>query len=346
MAVFRRVTLTFLSTLLVGLALQWTANLAQANPGFSPPSIEKIQVAALNWAKGRGLNQPQDVEAISLMWRTDSAEPTTDEKFDGLMRTFYLIDADVRTMVDGCVTLQSPLSTGEFAALQSHENEPLFINNVRYFYARYLSALTLYEESLEQFSKIDPEHLVDPAGYFFHKSVSQHALLRKTDGLASLETLLSDVAGVPTRYRQLGEMMKQDLTALEEESLGEVASQMKDAQRRLALGRAGEKCQRVEDQIIATLDAIIAKLEQCDCDGNGKCGGKPGSKKAAKDGYTNGVKGPGQTDAKEIGHQDNWGALPEKAQSAAKNMINRQFPAHYRQAVEEYLKKLANRPAT
>ena len=46
-----------------------------------------------------------------------------------------------------------------------------------------------------------------------------------------------------------------------------------------------------------------------------------------------------------MGHKDNWGNLPPKAQAAAKNMLDRQFPPHYRQAVEEYLKKLADREA-
>jgi hypothetical protein len=58
-----------------------------------------------------------------------------------------------------------------------------------------------------------------------------------------------------------------------------------------------------------------------------------------------GLKGRGETDKRDIGHKDNWGNLPEKAQAAAKNMLDRQFPAHYRLAVETYLKRLAERTA-
>ena len=43
--------------------------------------------------------------------------------------------------------------------------------------------------------------------------------------------------------------------------------------------------------------------------------------------------------------KEGWGNLPDRAQATAKEMINRQFPAHYRQAVEEYLKRIAQRPA-
>jgi len=35
--------------------------------------------------------------------------------------------------------------------------------------------------------------------------------------------------------------------------------------------------------------------------------------------------------------------MPDKAQAAAKELINQQFPFHYRQAVEEYLKRIARR---
>ena len=64
-----------------------------------------------------------------------------------------------------------------------------------------------------------------------------------------------------------------------------------------------------------------------------------------KDSQVGGLKGPGNVDSKRFRAQANWGTLPEKEQAKAKNLINRNFPAHYRQAVEEYFKKLADRDA-
>lgn len=225
--------------------------------------------------------------------------------------------------------------------------EAIFSNNVKYFYGRHLSVLNLYEEALVVFEGIEPHALVDPAGYFFHQAVCEHHLLLKDAGLQTLTHLLHDTEQVPVRYQKLGELLQHDLEQLKEKSLGEVARQMRDVERRLELGRAGQRVQRVEERIIATLDEIIEKLEQQQGGGGGgggQSGGQP-SGNPADESYLGGQQGPGQTDRKDIGHKDNWGDLPPKAQTAAKNMLDRQFPPHYRQAVEEYLKKIAERPA-
>jgi hypothetical protein len=198
------------------------------------------------------------------------------------------------------------------------------------------------------FGRIDPALAVDPAGCLFYKAVCEHSLLQKDEGLNTIETLLASTEGVPVRYTTVAELMKHDLEALRAKSLDEVARQMRDVERRLALGRAGEQVQRVEERIITTLDEIIEKLEQQQGGGGGGGNGQPRgnqSSSPAQDSYVGGTKAPGEVDKKEIGRKDGWGDLPDKAQAAAKNMINRQFPFHYRQAVEEYLKRIAQRPA-
>ena len=42
-------------------------------------------------------------------------------------------------------------------------------------------------------------------------------------------------------------------------------------------------------------------------------------------------------------NQGQWGDLPPRQEAKAKQLIGREFPSHYRQAVEEYFKKLAGR---
>ena len=54
---------------------------------------------------------------------------------------------------------------------------------------------------------------------------------------------------------------------------------------------------------------------------------------------------PGETDKKKFSKEGQWGDMPDKQQAEAKNLINRNFPSHYRQAIETYFKKLANRTA-
>ena len=147
----------------------------------------------------------------------------------------------------------------------------------------------------------------------------------------------------------LAELMKVDLEKLEEKSLDEVSRQMEDVRRRLALGHAGQRVQRVEEKIIASLDELIKKAEQQQGGGGGG-GGKQtpqsGKPQGADQSYLGeGKEGEGEVDPKNAGHKDGWGNLPEKAQAAAKNMLDQKYPAHYRQAIEQYLKKIAEREA-
>ena len=56
--------------------------------------------------------------------------------------------------------------------------------------------------------------------------------------------------------------MQHDLQGLKKDSLSEISRKMKDVERRLGLGRGGQRVQKEEDEIVASLDAIIEKLEQ------------------------------------------------------------------------------------
>lgn len=314
---------------------------------FAPQTSEQAHESTRQWLARRQVNDPQIQAQLDRFWQFSSAEPTPADRFDAVMQTFYVVDPDVRHLVDACRGLSPRFWMTDFAAIASHRDDPFYANNVRYFYGRYLTVLTLHEEALDLFNEVDPAQVVDPAGLLFFKAVCEHGLLQKEAGLKTIGQLTSNTQEVPVRYSQVAELMKLDLEALKDKSLGEVAKQMSDVERRLALGRAGEKVQRVEEKIITTLDEIIKKMEEQQGGGGGGGGnnGNVAPEKGAEESYIGGVKGAGEVDPKKAGHKDNWGNLPPKAQAAAKNMLDRQFPPHYRQAVEEYLKKLADREA-
>ena len=195
---------------------------------------------------------------------------------------------------------------------------------------------------------VDPKQVVDPASYFFQRAICEHQLLKKSDALKSLGKLLNDTQNVPARYTAVATLMRHDLEQLREASLGEVAKKMADVERRLQLGRGGEKTQKVEEEIIESLDEIIKKIEQQQSSGGGG-GGQGGNQNEsggpANDSSVKGAKAPGEVDKKDIGNKAGWGTLPPKRAAEAKNVINRNFPSHYREAIEQYFKKLANRPA-
>lgn len=316
---------------------------------YAAPSAADLKVAVFAWIQQQNLVDSPVMDAIAPSWQFED-KPSPEVLFDTLMRTFYLADDQTRALVDSCRNWKySPaLLQVQLPSSARDREEPLLTHNVRYFLARHLTLLTAYNDALAIFDSINPKYVVDPAGCLFHRAVCEHHLLMKEQGLKTLQLLQNQTQDVPTRYRKLAELMEPDLQEVQEKTLGEVARQMKDVERRLSLQQTDAGVQEVEEKIIATLDELIKKMEDqqkqsSSSAGGGGAGGAPSN--PAGDSYLGGIKGPGQTDKKEIGHKDHWGDLPPKAREAAKNMLDQQFPAHYRQAVEEYLKKLAERPA-
>ncbi len=321
---------------------------AQASEVYSSPTLEETRSKILDWATHRPDYGPEAEQAVQAIWSKTERLQTPPDRFDAVMQTYYLLDADVRQLVDRCSALSGPILLDELPSLGSSADSPFFTHNVRAFYARFLAVLRMYDEALEVYQTIDPNHLVDPATSLFYRAVCEHALLEREAGLKTITDLLENTQDVPARYASVAELMKHDLEALREKTLGEVSKQMRDSQRRLDLGRTGPRVQRVQDRVITTLDEIIEKLEQQQGGGGGGGNGQPRgnqSSNPANQSYVGGAKGPGEVDPKNIGHKSGWGNLPEKEQKAVRNMLDRQFPSHYRQAVEEYLKKLGQRTA-
>ncbi|WP_437227612.1 hypothetical protein SH661x_000464 [Planctomicrobium sp. SH661] len=316
---------------------------------YAPPSATDLKGEVLAWVHQKNLLETPVMDAIAPSWEFEG-KPSPEVLFDALMRTFYLADDETRNLVDSCRnwTYSPSLLQVQLPATTRDHDEPLLTHNVRYFLARHLTLLTAYNDAMDIFNLIDPKFVVDPAGCLFHRAVCEHHLLMKEQGLKTLQVLQNQTQDVPARYRKLAELMETDLEGVQEKTLGEVARQMKDVQRRLSLQQTDEGVQEVEEKIIATLDELIKKMEdqqkQSSSSAGGSSSGQPPTN-PANDSYLGGVKGPGETDKRDIGHKDHWGDLPPKAREAAKNMLDQQFPAHYRQAVEEYLKKLAERPA-
>jgi hypothetical protein len=54
-----------------------------------------------------------------------------------------------------------------------------------------------------------------------------------------------------------------------------------------------------------------------------------------------GGKGPGNVTQKNIGNKAGWGNLPPKEREEALQQIGKDYPAHYRDVIEQYFRKLA-----
>lgn len=316
---------------------------------IAAPSAESVRSRVLEWVAQAATGDRAKIEEIGRIWALGDEVPGSEELFDRTIKSFCLVDAATLAFVNACSLQGAPLLPPEARLLSEDGGSPFYKANLGLFYGRYLSHRQMYEEALDVLNKITLADAVDPAAVLFFRAVSQHHLLMKEEGLASIEQLLKNTENVPVRYSTIATLMQFDLEAMQEKSLDEVARKMTDVERRLGLGRAGERVQKKEDEIIATLDEIIKKIEDQQGGGGGGGDGQGGNTNRpgnpANDSVIKGSTAPGKVDPKKLTSKSEWGDLPAKARAKAKDLISREFPAHYRTAIEEYTRKGANRPA-
>ena len=320
-----------------------------ADDVYSPPTAADARTKALQWVAERGVTDKAVLEAVGKEWAVEGNSFPAEEIFQRVIRTLTAADADSKRIVDACQEAV-PVATWPREVIPLTDGMTAFSKqHLRLFVGRFLAQRQLYEEALEVLVAVDPKQIVDPASYFFQRAICEHQLLKKGDAMRSLGNLLDNTQNVPERYKAVALLMRHDLEQLKDASLGEVAKKMLDVERRLTLGRGGEKTQKVEEEIVEALDEIIKKAEQQQSGGGGGGGGQGGNQNqsggAAGDSSVKGATAPGEVDKKDIGNKAGWGSLAPKKAAEAKNVINRNFPSHYREAIEQYFKKLANRPA-
>jgi hypothetical protein len=285
------------------------------------------------------------------VWAGLSEQETAEDLLDRAVLSFAVVDADVRDLVLACKLIDAPLLAPEEQyekVFEGREKDAFFDANVRLSYARYLVRRRMYNMALDVYEDIKLTEVVDPAGALFHKAVCEHSLLMKTDGLKTIASLLHNTEDVPTRYATVATLMQFDLEALREKTLDEVARKMSDVGRELDLARTGPRVQKTEDEIVATLDEIIKKIEQQQGGGGGSSSGPPngGQNQSSSPASDSGIKGqtaPGTVENKKVGSASGWGSLPEKERTDAKNIFDKRFPPYYQEMIRKYSRKIARR---
>ncbi|HWB12589.1 MAG TPA: hypothetical protein VG826_25410 [Pirellulales bacterium] len=322
----------------------WAAGVADlgslaAEPKFKPHDFEEVRREALDWLAARGADETvrQSAEAI---WQ--AARPPVDLT-ELVAKTMALADERVASLVNLCAKTRAPGPLAPQEWLKNDELPALERNNARLFYGRWLAQERMYDEALAQLEGLEPGDAVDPASLVFYQAVVYHRLLDKARGLKAIQTLLGNVADVPNRYRSVAALMKTDLEALQDESLDHISRQMEDVRRRLALGRAGKRVREVEDEVIAALDKLIKEQEdrQQQSQSSGGGGAAPQPQQAMPDSRIARMQAPGEVDRRHIGDSSGWGDLPPKQREEALQQIGKDFPPHYRDAIEQYFRKLA-----
>jgi hypothetical protein len=310
-------------------------------PNIEPPSIESLSEQARAWLEERQVGEEVAAEAERL-WQIDDPALAA---LDRLARVFALADERAAGLVAVC---EKPRPKGPLAPqewLKAEELKPFERDNLRLYYGAWLARQRLYDDALAQLGELTAGQVIDPATLLFYQGVVYHRLLDKEPGLRAIKQLLTGVAGVPRRYQSVAELMQHDLEALKDESLDHVSRQMEDVRRRLALGRAGTKVRQVEDDVIKALDKMIDEMEkrqQQQQQQSADSQPMPAPpQKAMSDSRLSRMKSPGEVDRRRIGDSSGWGDLPPKQREEALQQIGKEFPSHYRDAIEQYFRKLA-----
>ena len=311
---------------------------------FAAAAAADVKSQTLQWVAGKNAKDEQLREQVGKLWVLPEGKVPARVLLDKVVQTFALVDAETRDFVAACRFVDAPLNPPKATVLEDKNSPEFYRSNLRLFFARYLTERKMYDEALEVFAEIDTKTVIDPAGCLFFKAVCQHQLLKKTEGLATIQQLLTGTEDVPVSYNSVATLMQYELQNLREDSLDEVARLMRDVERRLDLARGGPKVQKEEEEIVEALDKIIEKLEQQQGGGGGG-GNGPGKgnqpSSPANDSSIKGSKAAGNIDKKNLRRQGGWGDLPAKEETRAKNELNRKLPPHYKQATEQYFKKIA-----
>ena len=329
---------------------------AESKKVLGPMSVAAARQQSFAWLAERGVTiDPPGAELVAI-WgplgegvAAEGTGPTVEAEqiLDAVVATVALADQETRDFLLACLRQPAPVNPPSLPVGVTGGSG--FISaNVKLYYGRYLVSRNLIDEASEVLAATPLADVVDPATLLFLRAVCQHQMMEKEAGLATIEMLLKRTTPVPVRYSAVAELMKYDLEQLSPDSLDEIARKMSDVERRLQLGRSGSKTQKKEDEIVEGLDKIIKKMEQQAQSSSSSGGGSGGGSQPdspADDSRVKGETAPGEVTKKVFSKNGAWGMLPDKQRAKAKDLITREFPAHYRQAIEEYTRKAAARSA-
>jgi hypothetical protein len=303
---------------------------------WSPPKADAVRAQLWSWFKETKLDDDAIAKAEAA-WPASANVPAGEETLDRLVTTLGTVDARVAEITN---LNQTSLPKLDWV---TDAKTPAFVRaNLRLYLARRLAHRQMFEEALEQLAGLSAGDVADPASLLFYRAVAEHRLLKPAECIATTAALLENADQAPRRYVTVARMMQKDIAGVKEDSLDHVSRRMDDVSRRLGLGRAGPKVRKIEDGVIESLDKMIKKMEDEQQDSSAASMVKTAPGEPMRDSQPGGGKGEGKVDRKPIGSGRGWGDLPPKQREEALQRIGDDFPAHYREVIEEYFRRLAN----
>jgi hypothetical protein len=227
-------------------------------PSFSllrAPAPDVARGQAQAWLKGAAKNDAATQKAFDELWASD--RPLLDK----VAGTFALGEPAVAKLLQEARDPDTPAPTSVPNLIKDQKLSSFFRANLGLAYAKALTGRKVYDEALEAFKSIKGEDVVDPAAYFFHRAVTEHALMMRNEADDSIDRLLLDVADAPARYRMVGVLMHYDMATWQDKDLDWIARKMGVIKDRLDLTRGGPKTRAMQREVLVKLDEKIKELE-------------------------------------------------------------------------------------
>ena len=338
---------TFTTALLVASATGITASTDFfAEPTWQPGDADAAYQQLQDYLQSSAFPPSRQAVVNELWWASAANAEGPGALLDRLAVCLAATDDRVAAVVATCAAPERPTTLPDFSWLADSATPALVRHNMRLYYARWLVQNSFDDEALAWTDGLRTSDVVAPESLLFYRAVASHRLVEADRADAAVAELLQRADDLPVRYQKLAALMEQDLAGLQEDSLDHIARRMADVRRRLELGRVGKTVQGVENGVIESLDKLIKQLEeqaQQQAQASASSGGRPGST-PMQDSQPAQLKGPGKVDPRDIGHEANWGNMPDKDRERALQDVGREFPSHYREVIEEYFRRLADEP--
>ena len=342
---------TFLGTVtLLLLSIQVVAqDDLKVRASWDIPTLEQAESRMRDWLDTKNISD--DLRSkVDTIWASPDSNAGTSDLLARVASTAALADPRVAKLTTLCQGPKQSLLLPELPVLTTPELPAFLKATLRLYYARWLAQHGWHDEVLLQLAETSTSDVLDPASLLFYRATAEHTLLKKEACLKSLSKLLEKEKEIPRRYSTVARLLEADSQQLKTDSLDEVARLMNDVRRRLDLGRTGKRVREEEDEVIAKLDKMIKKLEEeqqqqqqqqqqpGQPQGNQNTPQQPANESNALPG-----SGPGNVDPRNLGDNIDWGSLPPKERQATLQRISEGLPAHFREVIEAYFKKIASK---
>jgi len=298
----------------------------------------------------------QDIrDRIVQFWPIDESDPPLELLTQRVLDSLRAASPEVVAFLARCDAIEwMPLPFGQKLQLPEIPSpfraeeaavSPRLTGVLRVYLAERLIRARYYDEALVVLRQMNPENTVDPIIVLFCLGIAHNELLNKKEGLAAMKQLRDSFplqSPYSRRFAEVAKLLENELENIDEDGQNpeNIAKKMEDVQRRLGQGNTGEKVQEVEKDVLDSLEKLIEKLEEQQKQGQSGQQGGQGNNPADTERILR-QKGPGNILERNIGTQSGWGELPAKQREAALMQIEKEFPSHYRDIIEQYFRQMA-----